>query len=734
MEKQTDISRPLRADDPQQTLFVVEPDWREQWWGMPSFDMGDARPQHKITVNFMTAADVESFAKATGLSVTSRSDTAWYPKQDAGRFYYDGPKTNSRYPVCIPSKGRAAHQKTGDALLRLGVTHRFFVEETEYDDYCRAVGDNRVVKMPFHDLGQGSIPARNFIWQWALDNGHPRHWVVDDNITSFYRCTNNRRLRVLGGGFFAAMEDFVDRYKNVALAGPHDIAFVGDRDPQLTPFVLNSRVYSCILIDTSLSHRWRGRYNEDTDLSLRVLKDGLPTLLFRALCMDKPGTSGSKNARPLPGGNTDHVYNTDDHRRAFAESLKEQHPDVTEVVWKFNRWHHQVDYTPFRKNRLVLRDGVVPTKSINDYGMVVVRADSNKEPAAGPTTEIDIASSGKESNVTVETKLFGTDLFGQPVGPDAKRGALHHKFLIPPFSVLNTREGVWQERRRAWLSLGIESEVGRGGDVLGLRQINEAKMKYDAQVGAKGTQMSGTSIFDPVLCECAYRWFCPPGGVVLDPFAGGSVRGVVASLLGLQYYGIDLRGEQVEANKAQADAICQGDGVKTPKWFCGDSREVLPKAGLCDMVWSCPPYADLERYSDDPKDLSTMEYEDFLQAYADVIAKAVAKLRPDRFAAFVVGEVRDKRGHYRNFVGHTVQIFRKAGCEFYNEAILVNCAGTLPVRMGRQFVGGRKMGKAHQNLLVFVKGDAKMATEACRWPGETVEADEPDEIKEEAAA
>lgn len=370
------LARPLR-EDPQPALFDRGTSWESEWWGMPHFSMGDARPQHKITVNFMTGEDVKAFAEKTGLPVTTRSDTTWFPYQEPlrGEVYYDGPKMGSYYPICIPSKGRADCQKTGKALARMGVQFKFFVEETEYDEYCRHVGATNVVKMPFHDLGQGSIPARNFIWEWAKDRGHKRHWTVDDNIVSFYRCTDNRRLRVLGGGFFRAMEDFVNRYENVTMAGPHDIAFVGDRDPGQTPYLLNSRVYSCILLDTSLPHRWRGRYNEDTDLSLRLLKEGYCTLLFRALCMDKPATSGAVGTA-LKGGNTDNVYNTGDHRRAFAESLKEQHPDCVEVVWKFNRWHHQVDYSRFRGNRLKLKAGVVKGLANNDYGMQLVRAES----------------------------------------------------------------------------------------------------------------------------------------------------------------------------------------------------------------------------------------------------------------------------------------------------------------------------------------------------------------------
>jgi hypothetical protein len=222
---------------------------------------------------------------------------------------------------------------------------------------------------------------------------------------------------------------------------------------------------------------------------------------------------------------------------------------------------------------------------------------------------------------------------------------------------------------------------------------------------------SGTSIFDPVLCELAYRWFSPSGGLVLDPFAGGSVRGIVASHLGRSYVGIDLRSEQVEANRAQADVARDPQ----PVWHTGDSRNI---GNICagveaDMIFSCPPYADLEVYSDDPADLSTLGYEDFRAAYFEIIAATCALLRPDRFACFVVGEVRDRKGNYYNFVGDTVEAFRAAGLHFYNEAILVTAVGSLPIRAGKQFESGRKLGKTHQNVLVFVKGDGKRAAQAC---------------------
>ncbi len=218
----------------------------------------------------------------------------------------------------------------------------------------------------------------------------------------------------------------------------------------------------------------------------------------------------------------------------------------------------------------------------------------------------------------------------------------------------------------------------------------------------------GTSIFDPVLCELAYRWFSPKGGLILDPFAGGSVRGIVAAKLGREYIGYELRKEQVEANRVQADDICS-DIV--PAWVNDDSKNISLDIEA-DMVFSCPPYADLEVYSDDPKDLSTMPYEQFIESYSEIIGKACCQLKADRFAVFVVGEVRNKAGGYYNFVGDTVTAFKDAGLTYYNEMILVTAVGSLPIRVGRQFDSGRKIGKTHQNVLVFVKGDAKKATQA----------------------
>lgn len=299
--------------------------------------------------------------------------------------------------------------------------------------------------------------------------------------------------------------------------------------------------------------------------------------------------------------------------------------------------------------------------------------------------------------IDADAALLGNDLFGEPVrrGPQAP---LADKFLFPPFSILNAREGEWQERKRQWIALGIKSEEGRGNSVPSTTVCATDWMK-------RGTDAGG-SIFDPVLAEIAYRWWCPKNGQIVDPFAGGSVRGIVASFLGLRYWGCDLREEQIAANVAQADAITPN---AMPVWVCGDSMERLAEAPEADFIFSCPPYGDLERYSDDPRDLSTMDYHAFLAAYKRIIFRAAQRLKDNRLACFVVGDFRDDKGFYRNFHGETINAFEECGLRLYNDAVLVTAVGSLPIRVSGQFEKSRKLGKTHQNVLVFAKGDPRKA-------------------------
>jgi hypothetical protein len=279
---------------------------------------------------------------------------------------------STRYPIYIPSKGRWQTRHTARALEAKGIPYRIVVEPSEYDAYAGVIARQRILCLDsdLSALGQGSIPVRNWIWEHALGEGHARYWLIDDNVREFYRLNRNRRIPVAGGAIFRCAEDFTDRYENVAFSGFNNLAFAPDRSQAIAPYTLNTRIYSITLINAALPYRWRGRYNEDTDICLRALKDGWVTIQFNAFLADKATTM------TMRGGNTDTIYNTGDQRRAFAESLAEQHPDVARVVWKFGRWHHQVDYSPFKGNRLKRRAGVVVPDGPNEYGMQLVRVAS----------------------------------------------------------------------------------------------------------------------------------------------------------------------------------------------------------------------------------------------------------------------------------------------------------------------------------------------------------------------
>ena len=307
---------------------------------------------------------------------------------------------------------------------------------------------------------------------------------------------------------------------------------------------------------------------------------------------------------------------------------------------------------------------------------------------------------------------------------------LTDRFLIPPFSVFDTKQGYWQERKRNWIDLGIRGELGRGEELLygagydsnmtfnnsyrntkhafsgGSTSLNGSaknmqRMAFTRSSGCSsngaerfGRKAQQTSIFDPVLCEIAYKWFSIKGAKILDPFAGGSVRGLIAGMLGRKYYGVDLSELQLKANEKQYEELSEKyDGIIKPTWINGDSLklEELIEDNDFDMVFSCPPYYNLEVYSDKEEDLSNKgTYEEFLVSYKQIISIVCNKLKEDSFAIFVVSNIRGNNGIYYDFCGDTIRAFEDAGVGYYNEGIIVNVAGTLPVRTPIQFNATRK--------------------------------------------
>ena len=226
---------------------------------------------------------------------------------------------NPRFPIYIISKGRWQRRQTSRTLESMGVPYKIVVEPLEYDNYANVIDENKIICLPsnFSEQEKGSIPVRNWVWENSIKNGDKWHWILDDNIESVERFKNNMKIKCKTGTPFYVIEDFVLRYENISQAGMNYALFCPANEAR-SPIKLNTRIYSCILIRNDTHYKWRGRYNEDTDLSLRMLKDGWCTVLFNAFLIGKRATMTQG------GGNTNTIYNTGDNRKEFAESSNDE--------------------------------------------------------------------------------------------------------------------------------------------------------------------------------------------------------------------------------------------------------------------------------------------------------------------------------------------------------------------------------------------------------------------------
>ncbi len=274
---------------------------------------------------------------------------------------------NPRHPIFIPTKGRSDSRLTIKAFDAISVPYTIFVEAQEFDAYSRHVDPSSIHVLPHRD--KGLTATRNYIWDYAEQCGYEWFWTFDDNISGLYRFNRNLKTPCGDGTVLAAAEDFTERYENTAIAGCNYFMFVKRKDGHVPPYYLNTRVYSNMLIRTNARsssgqpYRNVTFYNDDTDLCLRVLKDGWCTVLFNAFLIYKQTTM------TVEGGMTDYYLATD-KRREFAEELKSAHPDCVEVTWKWGRWHHSVDYSRFRQ-QLKRRPDIEVPAGINNYGMVL---------------------------------------------------------------------------------------------------------------------------------------------------------------------------------------------------------------------------------------------------------------------------------------------------------------------------------------------------------------------------
>ena len=307
---------------------------------------------------------------------------------------------NPNFPIYVVSKGRWESRLTNRALEAMGVPHKIVIEESEVPQYSGVISRDKILVLDkkfqrdydtCDDLGdaksKGPGPARNFAWEHSISIGATWHWVMDDNIRCFYRLINNHKIRAGDGTIFLCMEVFVERYENVSMAGP-DYDFFAPRKVKVPPLVLNTRIYSCNLIRNDLPYRWRGRYNEDTDLSLRMLKDGWCTVQFYAFLQKKIATQMMK-------GGCNEIFYSIEGTLPKSRMQIAMHPDVSRMVYKFRRWHHHVDYRPFKGNKLKLKLGIDLAKlKPNEYGMTLRRIKSIKKQNARQSHEEQEDSQG----------------------------------------------------------------------------------------------------------------------------------------------------------------------------------------------------------------------------------------------------------------------------------------------------------------------------------------------------
>lgn len=356
--------------------------WETQWKGMPEYISKEQEVYAAIVFIF---SEVELFLaeEIFNQNITDKTQSIWFPKLIAGTYSKKraiGGTNDNNYPIYVVSKGRADICYTSIFLTQMEMYHYVVVEPQEYDLYLKHNKNQYagILKLDLSykdqydtcdDLGdsasKGPGAARNFCWDHSLSYGDAKHWVFDDNANEgFHYMYRNEKIKCRTGAMFTAMEDFVDRYDNIAIAGMNYSKFckMSDKTPA---FVLNTRIYSFLLIDNSIPYRWRGRYNEDTDLSLRVLKDGYCTLQFNAFL------AGKATTQKMKGGNTEEFYEKEGTLNK-SEMIQKLHPDMAKVVWKFSRWHHEINYKVFKQLPRLKKEYQNLNFPDNDYGIRVI--------------------------------------------------------------------------------------------------------------------------------------------------------------------------------------------------------------------------------------------------------------------------------------------------------------------------------------------------------------------------
>ena len=395
-------------------------DWEEHWVGMPEFKRDFTVDEYaKIIMTFNDNTTCEELSELFEQNITTKTKSIYFPKkvpEKKNNIRVIGGDVQPKYPVYVVSKNRAvdASWHTSHRLSQMGIYHYIVVEPDQVEKYKQAFNNKYVTILEmdmsykdnydtFSDLGNinstGPGAARNFCWEHSKNNGFAWHWVLDDNVAGFYRYYRGRKIEAKTAEVFTTVERFTERYDNIAIASFNYCNFCHEQDGR-PAYVLNTRIYSMLFIRNDIPWRWRGRYNEDTDLSLNVLKDGWCTVQVNAYLGDKVAT------QTIKGGNTEEFY-AKEGTWAKSQMLVDMHPDVTRLVWKFGRWHHQVDYSGF-KQQLHLKPEYEYTKELNDdeHGIKIVRI-----PDEICGTELDNANYLMEHYYNDENALVEDDIW-----------------------------------------------------------------------------------------------------------------------------------------------------------------------------------------------------------------------------------------------------------------------------------------------------------------------------------
>jgi hypothetical protein len=357
----------------------IRKDFKEvcHWYEMPTFSSNSKKHLYPFLKLSFPEKLFNELEKVTKVNFTTKKSFIWFPSFPDDYTLYKNkmfitPKINPKYPIYIISKKRWRLRYTSKFLDFCDIDYKIVIEPQEYNDYVNEIEKSKILILPNQYLNKnsGSIPARNFVLQHARQSKSIRHWILDDNIIDYERLINGERVLCKSGCIFRIIEDYVDRYENIKMAGHNYRMFAISNG--LLPVTFNTRIYSSILLSNDIPFKWRGKYNEDTDLSLRILKKGFATVLFNCILANKQTTMAQE------GGNTDTIYKAKNAHYLKAKSLQKQHPDVTTIAKRFNRIHHIVDYSGFKDIELIPKKNLNLTSKSNNYGMRLVKKESWK--------------------------------------------------------------------------------------------------------------------------------------------------------------------------------------------------------------------------------------------------------------------------------------------------------------------------------------------------------------------